>query len=145
VEEAGAMGSRRTLFPLIGLALAGLLLLAVPSALVAAEKAYGSVGLQVVPTAKGELVVLSVVPGAPAQTAGLQPGDLIVQVDDFALAGSDFAEVVPRYLWGPIGSSVTIIYLRPGEPGRHSLTLQRAVLKPVAAPPGVKMLTPDKK
>jgi hypothetical protein len=53
--------------------------------------------------------------------------------------------VVPRYLWGPVGSSVTIIYQRPGEPGRHSLTLKRAALKPVAPPPGVKMLTPDKK
>jgi carboxyl-terminal processing protease len=139
------MGSRRNLFPLIGLVLAGLLLLAAPSALQAAEKAHGSVGLQVVPTAKGDLVVLNVVPGAPAQAAGLQPGDLIVQVDDFVLAGSDFAEVVPRYLWGPVGSSVTIIYLRPGEPGRHTLTLQRASLKPVAAPPGVNMLTPEKK
>lgn len=140
------MGSRRTLFPLIGLVLTGLLLLAAPSALRAAEKTHGSVGLQVVPTAKGELVVLGVVAGAPAQTAGLQPGDLIVQVDDFALAGSDFAEVVPRYIWGPVGSSVTIVYLRPGEAGRHTLTLKRTeIKKDVAPPPGVKMLTPDKK
>jgi carboxyl-terminal processing protease len=145
VEETRAVGSRRTLFTFIGLVLAGLLLLAAPAALVAAEKAHGSIGLHVVPTAKGELVVLSVVSGAPAETAGLQPGDLIVQVDDFALAGSDFAEVVPRYLWGPVGSSVTITYLRPGEPGRHTLTLKRAALKPVDSPPGVKMLTPGKK
>lgn len=139
------MGGRRKIFAHIGLVFAGLLLLAAPTALRAEEKARGSVGLQVVPTAKGELVVLGVVAGAPAQAAGLQPGDLIVQVDDFALAGSDFTEVVRRYLWGPAGSSVTIVYLRPGEPGRHSLTLRRAVLKSVAPPAGVKMLTPDKK
>ncbi|HEY7746180.1 MAG TPA: PDZ domain-containing protein [Desulfuromonadales bacterium] len=139
------MVSKSTRFTLIGLVLAGLLLLAAPADLCAAEKGHGSVGLQVVPTAKGDLVVLNVVPGAPAETAGLLPGDLIVQVDDFTLAGSDFAEVVPRYLWGQVGSSVTITYLRPGVPGRHTLILQRAALTPVAPPPGVKILTPEKK
>lgn len=133
-----------TLLTLIALLFTGLML-ASPASLPAAEMTGGSIGLQVVPTAKGELVVLNVVPGAPAEIGGLQPGDLIVQVDDFPLAGSDFAEVVPRYLWGPVGGSVTIVYLRPGEPGRHSLTLKRAALNPVESPPGVKMLTPDKK
>lgn len=117
-----------------------------PGTLAAAEKSGGSIGLHVVPTATGELVVLNVVPGAPAQVAGLLPGDLIVQIDDFVLAGSDFAEVVPRYIWGPVGSSVTIVHLRPGEPGRYRLTLKRAALtKDVAPPPGVEMLMPSKK
>jgi carboxyl-terminal processing protease len=130
---------------LIALLFTGLML-ASPASLPAAEKTGGSIGLQVVPTAKGELVVLNVVAGAPAEIGGLQPGDLIVQVDNFALAGSDFAEVVPRYLWGPVGSSVTIFYLRPGEVGRHTLTLKRTELKKnVAPPPGVEMLMPDKK
>jgi carboxyl-terminal processing protease len=139
------MDGRRSLASLITLLFVGLVM-TWPSTLGAVEKVAGSIGLQVVPTAKGELVVLNVVPGAPAEAAGLLPGDLIVQVDDFALVGSDFAEVVPRYLWGPVGSSVTIVYLRPGESGRHSLTLQRAAIKKgVAPPPGVKMLTPEKK
>jgi len=103
----------------------------------------GSIGLQVVPTASGELVVLDVVPGAPAAVAGLLPGDLIVKVDDFSLAGSVFAEVVPRHLWGEVGSSVTITYLRPGQSGSVVLTLRRAALEQnVAPPPGVKMLKP---
>lgn len=132
-----------TLLTLIALLLTGLVL-ASSSSLFAAEKSGGSIGLHVVPTATGELVVLNVVPGAPGQIAGLQPGDLIVQVDDFALAGSDFAEVVPRYIWGPVGSSVTIVYLRPGEVGHHTITLKRAELKKDVTPPaGVKMLTPD--
>lgn len=117
-----------------------------PGTLVADEKPHGSIGLHVVPTATGELVVLNVVPGAPAEFAGVQPGDLIVQVDDFALAGSDFAEVVPRYIWGPVDSSVSIIYLRPGETGRHRLTLKRVeIKKDVASPPGVEILKPEAK
>jgi C-terminal processing protease CtpA/Prc len=139
------MGGRRTIVSIIVLMLTGLLVVS-PASLSAADRAAGSLGLQVVPTAKGELVVLNVVEGAPGAAAGLQAGDLIVQVGDFVLAGSDFAEVVPRYLWGPVGSSVTIVYLRPGEAGRHTLTMQRAELKKdVAPPPGVQMLTPDKK
>jgi len=110
----------------------------------AAGKPAGGVGLQVVPTSKGELVVLDVVPGTPAEVSGLLPGDLLVQVDDFPLAGSVFRQVVTRYLWGEIGSSVTIIYKRPGVAGSVSLTLQRVKLeKNVAPPPGVKMLKPD--
>jgi C-terminal processing protease CtpA/Prc len=139
------MDRNPTLLTLIVLFIAGLSL-AFPASLVATEKTGGSIGLQVVPTGKGELVVLNVIPGAPAEIGGLQPGDLIVQVDDFPLAGSDFAEVVPRYLWGPVGSSVTIFYLRPGEAGRRTLTLKRTELKKfVAPPPGVELLTPDKK
>lgn len=131
---------------LLFLAFVGVLLLAAPGPLLAAEKPAGSIGLQVVPTAKGDLVVLNVVSGAPAQAAGMQPGDLIVRVDDFNLAGSDFTEVVSRYLWGPVGSSVTIFYLRPGEKGRHELTLRRAQLKQnPPAPEGTKMLAPGRK
>jgi len=139
------MNSRRINITHLGLLLVVFVLLAGLSSSPAAEKPFGSVGLQVVPTVKGELVVLGIVAGAPAAAAGLQPGDLIVQVDDFALAGSDFSEVASRYLWGPVGSSVTIVYLRPGEEGRHSQTLNRAALKPAPPPPGVKMLTPGKK
>jgi len=113
----------------------------VPVDALAAGKTPGSVGLQVVPTANGELVVLAVVAGAPAAAAGLQPGDLIVKVDDFPLAGSVFKEVVSRYLWGEVGSSVTITYMRPGEAGRTVLTLRRQALEQKVEPPvGVKML-----
>jgi len=136
------MNSRRINLARLGVLLAVWLLVGVATA--AAEKPFGSVGLQVVPTVNGELVVLGVVAGAPAAAAGLQPGDLIVQVDDFALAGSEFTEVVSRHLWGPVGSSVTIVYLRPGEAGRQTLKLRRAALKQeVEAPPGVKMLKPE--
>jgi len=120
-----------------------LLGLIAPSSVPAADKPAGSVGLQVVPTARGELVVLDVVPGAPAAAAGLLPGDLIVKVDDFPLDGSVFSEVVPRYLWGESGSIVTITYKRPGVAGSDVLTLRRAELNQhVTPPPGVKMLKP---
>src|SRR5512145_2197640 len=78
------------------------------------SRKLGSVGLQVVPTATGELVVLQIPAGLPAVTAGMKPGDLIVQIDDFPLAGSNFAEVIAQRLWGAEGSQVVIHFLRPG-------------------------------
>ena len=109
----------------------------------AAEKSFGGVGLQVVPTIEGELVVLNAVKGAPAAEGGLLPGDLIIRVDDFPLKGSDFTEVVSRYLWGEAGTAVTLTYLRPGKEGVHSATLRRVHLNTdVDQPAGVRMLTP---
>lgn len=129
---------RRSLLILVTLAM----LWSVPAP--AQDKSFGGVGLQVVPTSAGDLVVLNVVEDAPAATAGLLPGDLIVEVDGFFLQGSDFTEVVSRYLWGEVGSSVTLKYLRPGREGLYSVTLRRTPLAPESdRTPGVRMLTPD--
>jgi carboxyl-terminal processing protease len=112
----------------------------------AADRKFGGVGLQVVPTVGGDLVVLNVLEGSPARAAGLKPGDLIVKVNDFPLKGSDFARVVKRYLWGRAGTKVTLKYLRPGVAGERAVTLERIPLeaKP-ARTPGVRMLTPKRK
>lgn len=125
---------------------AGFFFLAGFSPAAADEKPFGGVGLQVVPTVRGELVVLLVVPGSPASMAGLEPGDLIVQVDDFPLAGSDFTEVVSRYLWGEPGTSVTLRYLRPGVEGRKTVNLRRVPIEPDAGKktPGVELMLPGR-
>ena len=91
---------------------------------------FGGVGLQVVPTINGNLVVLNVLENAPAAEKGLLPGDLIFQVDDFTLQGSDFGKVVSEHLWGPVGSSVEIFYRRPGVVGVSRVVLQRSTIDP---------------
>jgi carboxyl-terminal processing protease len=126
-------------------AVTGLLLMmlaAAPSG--AAEKPFGGIGVQVVPTATGELAVLRVVEGTPAWSEGLRPGDLIVKVDDFGLLGSDFTEVVRQHLWGEVGSTITLHYLSPGSTGLRSVTLQRVPIDVQGTQtPGVKMILPD--
>ena len=99
-------------------------------AMAAGTSQLGSIGLQVVPTATGELAVLQVPAGSPAAAAGIKPGDLVVQVDDFPLAGSDFVKVVAQHLWGVEGSQVTIHFLRPGEAGRKAVSVRRAAADP---------------
>lgn len=104
---------------------------------------FGGIGLQVVPVATGELVVLKVLSGSPAGDAAIRAGDFIVEVDGTALVGSNFNDMVPKVLWGQPGSRVTLKFLRPGELGARTLTLTRVPMSvPQAAPPQVKMLVP---
>ncbi len=104
---------------------------------------FAGVGLQVVPIATGELVVLRVVEGGPASAADIRPGDLILRVGDFSLAGSDFTEVVTEHLWGAPDTSIVLDYMRPGESGARSATVRRVLMEPkTIETPGVRTLTP---
>ncbi len=122
-----------------------LLLLLCPALIIAAEKEFGSIGAQVVPTASGEVVVLQVVNNAPADRAGLQPGDLIVRIDGVPLKGLDFKTVTRQHLWGFIGEPVLVVWLRPGEAGERKSELIRVKLDPeLLRHPDVKMVKPGK-
>lgn len=78
----------------------------------AEETSPGGVGLQVVPTINGDLAMLNVLDDAPAAETVFS-GDLIFQVDDFVLQGSEFGKVVSEHLWGPV--SITVAILRQGQ------------------------------
>lgn len=110
----------------------------------AGEEAFGGVGLQVVPTVNGDLVVLNVLEKAPASQGGLLPGDLIYRVDDYPLQGSDFGKVVAEHLWGPVGSSVELFYRRPGVAGESRVVLRRSTIDPrLTVTPSVRQVTPS--
>ena len=115
---------------LLAFLLLGLFLLAPVTSASAEEQRFGGVGLQVVPTITGELVVLNVLEETPASEKGVLPGDLIFQVDDFPLQGSDFGVVVSEHLWGPVDSQVEIFYRRPGLAGVSRVVLKRSSLDP---------------
>jgi C-terminal processing protease CtpA/Prc len=110
--------------------LLGLFLLVSVTSVSAEEQRFGGVGLQVVPTITGELVVLNVLEETPASEKGVLPGDLIFQVDDFPLQGSDFGVVVSEHLWGPVDSQVEIFYRRPGVAGVSRVVLKRSSIDP---------------
>ena len=110
--------------------LLGLFLLLLVTSASAEEQRFGGVGLQVVQTITGELVVLNVLEETPASEKGVLPGDLIFQVDDFPLQGSDFGVVVSEHLWGPVDSQVEIFYRRPGVAGVSRVVLKRSSLDP---------------
>ena len=115
------------------------------SAALATEREFGSIGAQVVPTETGEVVVLQLVKGAPADRAGLRPGDLIVRINGVDLKGLDFKTVTREHLWGYVGEAVRLSWLRPGEAGRRDAELVRVRIDTrQLRHPEVRMLEPDK-
>lgn len=81
----------------------------------------------------GYVTVVSILPGSPAEKAGVKVGDLIDRIDK--MPTRDLSAVqIERLLAGPAGSTVTVAVVREprGEPQKISIV--RAVLPP---PPAV--------
>jgi len=77
------------------------------------EGEYEGIGAWVDPD--GEyLVIISPMPGSPAEEVGLEPGDQVIAIDGDDMTGIDGSLVIRRIL-GPAGTSVRLTILREGE------------------------------
>ena len=85
---------------------------------------YGGVGLQI-EYRDNAIVVVGPLPDSPAERAGIQTGDRIVQVGDSATARWNQERAV-RELRGQPGSQVTLRIVRPGLDAPLTFTLTRA-------------------
>jgi carboxyl-terminal processing protease len=83
---------------------------------------FSGVGLAVNEVDRG-LRVATVYKGAPAEEAGIQPGDVITAVNGNSIAGQD-ADAATARIRGPEGTKVTITVESPGGESRE-LTLTR--------------------
>ncbi len=86
---------------------------------------FGGIGAYVTMNDDGQLVIVSPIDGTPAARAGLQPDDIILEVDGKPIAGMDLNEAV-ALIRGPVGTEVTLTILRSGEDEPFTLTLVRA-------------------
>lgn len=73
------------------------------------------------------VVVTSVIPGGPADQAGLLPEDTIIKVDEQAIKGMDINEVV-KLIRGPRGTKVTLTVVREGEESPVPIEITRATV-----------------
>jgi carboxyl-terminal processing protease len=81
----------------------------------------------------GYAAVVAVIPGSPADKAGLQDGDILESVENKSTHDMSLAEVRSR-LMGPPGSNVTVsvVRARRAEPDKITLTRDLVAIPPVS-------------
>jgi carboxyl-terminal processing protease len=97
----------------------------------ALRNGYGGIGITV-QQVQGQLKVVSVMPGTPAEIAGLRADDAIVRIAGRPITGLELREIVQQ-LRGPEGSRVVLTVARAQMPRPLELTVVRRHIIPVAA------------
>lgn len=76
----------------------------------------------------GYLRVIAPIDGSPAADAGIQPGDVILKLDNVPVKGQSLNEAVEK-MRGPKGSEIILTIGRNGEPQPFDLTLTRDTIR----------------
>ncbi len=87
------------------------------------DSEFAGIGIQVSED-EGDLRVLSPIYGTPAYRAGVQAGDLIVEIDGKSTDGLQIEDAI-RLMKGPDGSKVSLTIVHTGQTKRESFTLAR--------------------
>lgn len=88
---------------------------------------FGGLGIEV-QMQDGFVKVVAPIDDTPAARAGIQPGDLIVKIDDTPVKGMTLSEAVNK-MRGEPGSTVKLTLVREGEPAPKVIELKRDVIK----------------
>lgn len=101
---------------------------------------YAGLGMEI--SKIGDWVTINkVFPNSPAESRGVQEGDRIFAVDTFSARGWNTQQAQNKLL-GPVGSAVTVQFVRPGVPQPIKLDFKRAEIK-VPAVPYAMMIDPQ--
>ncbi|MDD5056005.1 MAG: S41 family peptidase [Candidatus Peribacteraceae bacterium] len=73
---------------------------------------------------EGEVTVVAPLKGSPAERAGLEPKDIITDVNGTNVSGMELDEVV-KMIRGPKGTTVTLLFIRPPSQEKTEVTLTR--------------------
>ena len=92
------------------------------------EGKFGGIGAYIGMTEQGQPFVSAVMPGQPAEAAGLRSGDVIVKVDGQSLDGRSQDEVV-LLIRGPVETTVTLTIRREGTASLLDIAIIRAEIK----------------
>jgi carboxyl-terminal processing protease len=93
----------------------------------------GDVGFYAFPDQKSKrMIIFRVIPGSPADKAGIQRGDFLVGIEGELIENMGFNALL-RKLQGDPGSNLKVATSRGGVLARHELKREVMVNKPLAA------------
>lgn len=87
---------------------------------------FGGLGIEVT-MEDGFIKVVSPIDGTPAERAGVQPGDLIVRLDDTPVKGLSLRESV-NLMRGEKGKPIDLTIIREGETAPLNITIVRDII-----------------
>jgi carboxyl-terminal processing protease len=90
------------------------------------EGQFGGIGVTINLSQEGLLTAVKMIPGAPAERAGIKPGDVILEVDGRSIRGMDTVQAI-SLIRGPEGSSVRLLIQR-GQETPFEVTVMRAMI-----------------
>jgi len=93
---------------------------------IATSGKFGGLGIEV-QLQNGFVRVVAPIDDTPAAAAGIQPGDLIVKIDDTPVKGLSLSDAVDR-MRGEPGSKIVLTLVRDGENAPQVLELKRAII-----------------
>jgi carboxyl-terminal processing protease len=96
---------------------------------------YGGVGM-LIEEQEGNIIISKVYPHTPAEEAGINAGDRIIQVDTASTRGWKIDQVSSR-LKGEPGTKVTAKFARPGWSDPITATFTRRIIRIPAVPFGI--------
>ena len=88
---------------------------------------FGGLGIEV-QMQDGLVRVVAPIDDTPAARAGIQPGDLVVKIDDTNVKGMTLTEAVRR-MRGEPGTMIELTIAREGEPQPVMVDIERAIIK----------------
>jgi carboxyl-terminal processing protease len=90
-----------------------------------ASGTFEGIGAIVNMRSDGFLEIVSLIPGQPAEAAGILPGDIILAVGDQSIVGMGLYEAI-SYIRGPEGTDAELEIARSEEPDSIFITVTRA-------------------
>jgi carboxyl-terminal processing protease len=88
------------------------------------EGSFDGIGATVELDDNGHLRIVRPLPGSPAESVGIQAGDVVISVDGLATRGRDLADII-KQVRGPRGTEVVLTIRRAGEPEPLTFTVVR--------------------
>ncbi len=91
------------------------------------QAAFSGIGVVLMPR-EGRFYIRDVIPGTPAEGAGVQALDRIVRIDNLSTQGMQ-TDQVAGMIRGPAGSAVSLVVDRPGRSDAVTLSVTRAPIQ----------------